>query len=1473
MSKQALSNGLTSALFALLLSACGASSVESGDGGGGEVTVNHSPVVSPANLVTAEDQALSGILPATDVDDDRISYQIISSPEMGIVSLVSSSTGTYTYTPFANVNGVDSFSYSVSDGQLESEIAVITITIEAVNDLPVGQSLTFSTLEDMWLTGRLKASDVDNSILIYSVFSPPSQGVVTIVNATSGDFIYVSNENVYGIDSFSFIVNDGFINSVATNVSISITAVNDAPVAVAQTINMAEDAQLNDTLVGTDVDSDSLIYALASNTVNGQLTLTDAATGAYSYSPNADFSGSDSFTFTVNDGVESSTVASVSIDITAVNDAPVAVVQTINMAEDTQLNDTLVGTDVDSDSLTYALASNTVNGQLTLTNAAKGAYSYNPNADFNGSDSFTFTVNDGVEISTAANVSIGITAVNDAPVAVAQTVNVAEDTQLNDTLVGTDVDSDSLIYALASNTVNGQLTLTDAAKGAYSYSPNADFSGSDSFTFTVNDGVESSTVASVSIDITAVNDAPVAVAQTINMAEDAQLNDTLVGTDVDSDSLTYALASNTVNGQLTLTDAATGAYSYSPNADFNGSDSFTFTVNDGVESSTAASVSISITAVNDAPVAVAQTINMAEDTQLNDTLVGTDVDSDSLSYALASNTVNGQLTLTDAAKGAYSYSPNADFSGSDSFTFTVNDGVESSIAASVSIVIAAVNDAPVAVAQTINMAEDAQLNDTLVGTDVDSDSLIYALASNTVNGQLTLTDAATGAFSYSPNADFNGSDSFTFTVNDGVESSTAASVSIVIAAVNDTPVAVAQTINMSEDTQLNDTLVGTDVDSDSLIYALASNTVNGQLILTDAATGAYSYSPNADFNGSDSFTFTVNDGVESSTAASVSIGITAVNDAPVASSSTWDVLQGVRLSDVLVGNDVDSAALTFSVVSQPSNGTLTLVDASTGQFTYIASADVDDSFSYQVSDGSAQSGVAIIDLQVTGDPHYKYQWHLENTGQTTFGIFPGVTGEDINIVTAVADGSSGAGVIVAVVDSGLEINHEDLADNIVVGGSHDFVDGDNNPFNSDTGGDHGTSVAGIIAARGWNDKGGRGVAAKASLKGFNVLKNQSAGNFIAALGGASYAADVAIFNQSYGVSVSAVSFDFPIDPAVKAQLIDGVTNLRGGKGALYIKSAGNSYSLSFQPNVNMDPGNSTPYTIVVAALNAKGRHASYSSMGSAVLVSAPGGEDGLINPAILTTDQESCTKGYGVTFDKNSFEFGHAENLDCNYTSIFNGTSSAAPMVSGVVALMLEANPNLSWRDVRHILVNSSDQVDSGFIPLGFSLPDGFLITEDAWITNTAGLPFHNWYGFGHVNAGNAVVQAKAYTEDLDVLVENNYSNTPFIFIPDDSVAGAEDTVDVIDDLVIEAIQVSVTASHSWTGDLGFELTSPGGTKSILLNVNNSFVFSDDLSNFVMLTNAFYGESSDGVWVLKALDGEAGLTGTLESWTLTVYGH
>ena len=1287
MSKQALSNGLTSALFALLLSACGASSVESGDGGGGEVTVNHSPVVSPANLVTAEDQALSGILPATDVDDDRISYQIISSPEMGIVSLVSSSTGTYTYTPFANVNGVDSFSYSVSDGQLESEIAVITITIEAVNDLPVGQSLTFSTLEDMWLTGRLKASDVDNSILIYSVFSPPSQGVVTIVNATSGDFIYVSNENVYGIDSFSFIVNDGFINSVATNVSISITAVNDAPVAVAQTINMAEDAQLNDTLVGTDVDSDSLIYALASNTVNGQLTLTDAATGAYSYSPNADFSGSDSFTFTVNDGVESSTVASVSIDITAVNDAPVAVVQTINMAEDTQLNDTLVGTDVDSDSLTYALASNTVNGQLTLTNAAKGAYSYNPNADFNGSDSFTFTVNDGVEISTAANVSIGITAVNDAPVAVAQTVNVAEDTQLNDTLVGTDVDSDSLIYALASNTVNGQ------------------------------------------------------------------------------------------------------------------------------------------------------------------------------------------LTLTDAAKGAYSYSPNADFSGSDSFTFTVNDGVESSTAASVSIVIAAVNDAPVAVAQTINMAEDAQLNDTLVGTDVDSDSLIYALASNTVNGQLTLTDAATGAFSYSPNADFNGSDSFTFTVNDGVESSTAASVSIVIAAVNDTPVAVAQTINMSEDTQLNDTLVGTDVDSDSLIYALASNTVNGQLILTDAATGAYSYSPNADFNGSDSFTFTVNDGVESSTAASVSIGITAVNDAPVASSSTWDVLQGVRLSDVLVGNDVDSAALTFSVVSQPSNGTLTLVDASTGQFTYIASADVDDSFSYQVSDGSAQSGVAIIDLQVTGDPHYKYQWHLENTGQTTFGIFPGVTGEDINIVTAVADGSSGAGVIVAVVDSGLEINHEDLADNIVVGGSHDFVDGDNNPFNSDTGGDHGTSVAGIIAARGWNDKGGRGVAAKASLKGFNVLKNQSAGNFIAALGGASYAADVAIFNQSYGVSVSAVSFDFPIDPAVKAQLIDGVTNLRGGKGALYIKSAGNSYSLSFQPNVNMDPGNSTPYTIVVAALNAKGRHASYSSMGSAVLVSAPGGEDGLINPAILTTDQESCTKGYGVTFDKNSFEFGHAENLDCNYTSIFNGTSSAAPMVSGVVALMLEANPNLSWRDVRHILVNSSDQVDSGFIPLGFSLPDGFLITEDAWITNTAGLPFHNWYGFGHVNAGNAVVQAKAYTEDLDVLVENNYSNTPFIFIPDDSVAGAEDTVDVIDDLVIEAIQVSVTASHSWTGDLGFELTSPGGTKSILLNVNNSFVFSDDLSNFVMLTNAFYGESSDGVWVLKALDGEAGLTGTLESWTLTVYGH
>jgi len=315
----------------------------------------------------------------------------------------------------------------------------------------------------------------------------------------------------------------------------------------------------------------------------------------------------------------------------------------------------------------------------------------------------------------------------------------------------------------------------------------------------------------------------------------------------------------------------------------------------------------------------------------------------------------------------------------------------------------------------------------------------------------------------------------------------------------------------------------------------------------------------------------------------------------------------------------------------------------------------------------------------------------------------------------------------------------------------------------------------------------------------------------------------------------------------------------------------------------MDPTNAIPYNIVTAALTAKGKKSSYSTAGSSLWVSAPGGEYGSTNPAMMTTDQSSCTKGYVRTggastnaFNTVSSGSGHSENSNCNYASTFNGTSSAAPVTSGAVALILEANPSLTWRDVKHILASTSDQVDASISTTNITINGTTYAAEPAWLTNNAGYKFHNYYGFGRVNVGAAITAAKAYTAgSLGTFATGSWvsSGTLNTAIPDNNATGASSAVSVSDSKTIEAVQVKINLSHSYTGELAIELTSPSGTKSMLFNPKNVFASDNNLTNFILLSNAFYGESSSGNWTLKVVDTAANDTGTLTNWSISIFGH
>ncbi|WP_413582057.1 S8 family serine peptidase [Bdellovibrio sp. HCB288] len=541
-----------------------------------------------------------------------------------------------------------------------------------------------------------------------------------------------------------------------------------------------------------------------------------------------------------------------------------------------------------------------------------------------------------------------------------------------------------------------------------------------------------------------------------------------------------------------------------------------------------------------------------------------------------------------------------------------------------------------------------------------------------------------------------------------------------------------------------------------------------------------------------------------------------------------------------------------------------------------------------------------------GDPLFPYAWHLANCGQQGVSRNGGTSGVDLNLRATWSAGILGNGVKVRVSDDGLQHTHEDLSPNFqtvllrsrdyTTGSPYDFATAPPNDCpNADPSlseyDDHGTAVAGLIAAAGGNGVGARGVAPKAQLSIANLLSCAVTQSDAIILDQAT-GTDFDVLNMSWGVDQNSLPEIFD---DYETQLHYAVTNYRSNKGAILVKAAGNFFRTechhtASNPNTtstcvgnsNLDGDNSNPYQILVAALNAQGYASSYSSPGANIWVSGFGGEFGYTNPAMVTTDRTSCSDGYSFTGASNtvSFENGTSPNNNCNYTATFNGTSSAAPTVSGVAALLLEANPNLTWRDVKYILAKTAvpmDYVTTGSIrhPLGTSVPSGYA-WELPWRTNGAGFKFHNWYGFGKVDVDAAVSMARSYSTSLGTYFESPWLSFMGLNsdIPAGSIAGATDTrsitVGTDQDVKIESVQIRLQVTHADLSKVAIELTSPSGMRSIIVNMHNSLTTVANYNNQVFLTNAFYQERSSGVWNIKLVNASG--TGTLTSWGIKFTG-
>ncbi len=912
---------------------------------------NTPPIASSDSVDTQEDQSVGIVLGGSDLDGDTLSFSILASPANGSLSGVAPNL---TYTPDADYFGSDAFTFSVNDGQEESNIAVISILVESVNDIPTANSLDVTTLEDAPVEIRLSGQDVESADLVFAIAEGPSYGVLDLTALPR--VRYVPNQDSELDDSFSYTVSDGEATSEPATVTISVTPVNDAPGAVPLEFDMLEDNVLDVTLEGSDAEGNQLVFEIAGPPSNGSLQLKlpqDPVTSPdYEYTPDLNWFGVDSFSYRVFDGAEYSDEVSVLIDVQAVNDQPVAVGDSGSVLEDGVLAGELDGSDVDEDSLSFVLVTNPENGSVSI--AGNGNFEYTPDLDYFGNDTFAFAVSDGELQSDPETFTVVVSPVNDSPVAVSDTVNATEDVPVAVTLVGTDVEGDPLSFVITNPPAHGSLS---GIAPDLVYTPNLNYSNpeGDSFSFIVNDGELDSQIADVEIAIASVNDVPSADPANLSTSEDELLSGVLTGSDIDGDVLTFNLSEAADDGVVSVNPD--GSFTYLPNPDFFGSDIFTFTVSDGASVSTASEVSVSVIPVNDAPTVEAGSVDLFEDAFASVLLVGEDVDGDDLSFEVVSQPSFGTLS---GALPTVEYTPELDFFGVDFIEFRAYDGSEYSEIVRFDFNVISVNDTPVANPDNFEFDEDTDLAGNLTGSDVEGTALSFALVTDAINGTVSIN--VDGSFSYTPDSDYFGTDSVAFSVSDGVATSVASTVDLTIRPVNDLPIAADQAFELDEDTSLSGQIVAGDVDGDALTFSIETPSTNGNVSMSP--NGLFDYTPDANFDDLDVFGVRVEDPSGAFVVVAVSLTVAPVNDAPTADPTSFSTDEDVALNGSLSGSDIDGDSLNFSIGASPSHGSINVEP--NGEFSYLPDANYhgSDSFTFTVSDGVLTSAYAAVSLTV-----------------------------------------------------------------------------------------------------------------------------------------------------------------------------------------------------------------------------------------------------------------------------------------------------------------------------------------------------------------------------------------------------------------------------------------------------------------------------------------------------------------------------
>ncbi|MGD1492105.1 Ig-like domain-containing protein, partial [Vibrio harveyi] len=792
-------------------------------------------------------------------------------------------------------------------------------TSPAINPRPpVAEDDSVLTDEDASVSIDVLANDQDadsDSLSIESATVPAEQGTVEIID---GKLIFTPAEDFNGEATVTYVVTDGALTDEAT-VTVTVNPINDAPVAVNDTVTTDEDTAVTIDVLGNDSDPENDQLTITNASVPAEQGTVAIVDGKLVFTPAENFNGDATISYTISDG-QLTDDATVAVTVNPVNDAPVAVNDTVSTDEDTAVTIDVLANDSDPENDTLTITAASVPAEQGTVTIVDGKLEFTPAENFNGDATISYTISDG-QLTDDATVAVTVNPVNDAPVAVDDTVTTDEDTAVTIDVLANDSDPENDQLTITNASVPAEQGTVAIVDGKLVFTPAENFNGDATISYTISDG-QLSDDATVAVTINPVNDAPVAVNDTVSTDEDTAVTIDVLANDSDPENDQLTITNASVPAEQGTVAIVDGKLVFTPAENFNGDATISYTISDG-QLTDDATVAVTVNPVNDAPVAVNDTVGTDEDTAVTIDVLANDSDPENDQLTITNASVPAEQGTVAIVDGKLVFTPAENFNGDATISYTISDG-QLTDDATVAVTVNPVNDAPVAVNDTVATDEDTAVTIDVLANDSDPENDQLTITNASVpaeQGTVTIVD---GKLVFTPAENFNGDATISYTISDG-QLTNDATVAVTVNPVNDAPtIDVTAVDSVTEDAVSTDTVVATlvvadtDTPADELTVQLENNAdgyfvLDGdQVKLTDKGVEAVN-NDQLDLN-SLSVTASVSDGVNPKATDTDSLDVVRVNDAP-----TIDVTAVDSVTEDTVSTDTVVAAVTVADTDTPAD--------------------------------------------------------------------------------------------------------------------------------------------------------------------------------------------------------------------------------------------------------------------------------------------------------------------------------------------------------------------------------------------------------------------------------------------------------------------------------------------------------------------------------------------------------------------------